>query len=328
MRIVFFGTPQIAADYLKAILNTGHEVVGVVTKPDTKSGRGQLLANSSVKKVALDNNLCLFQPDNLDEITGDIRELKPDLFIVISFGKKISSDILAIPKFYAINVHFSLLPRYRGAAPVNWSLINGEKESGITIFKISEKIDSGDIIEQRRVKIEKDDDAVSLLIKLEKLGINTLLNALKKIESNKINLKKQNEKYASYAPKLVKEDGLVNWNFKSEAILNRARGLVPWPGAYCVWENKIIKLWKMKALENSVFQRFHPEKRLQSQRGILCKKVAPGFVAETTKKSIIVKTADGFMAIEELQLEGSRRMSSELFLIGHRIETGDKFFKD
>ncbi|MDQ3193616.1 MAG: methionyl-tRNA formyltransferase, partial [Bacteroidota bacterium] len=233
MRIVFMGTPQFAVPSLKILLDNNYDVITIVTAPDKKKGRGQIVAVSDVKKFAMENKLRILQPEKLKEkkFISDITSLAPELIIVVAF-RILPKEIFTIPSYGSFNLHASLLPKYRGAAPINYALINGETETGVTTFFVKEKVDTGNIILQEKIEISDDDDAGTIHDKLSHLGAQTVLQTVMLIEKGNISLKTQNETAASPAPKIFKEDCLINWNQESSKINNFVRGLSPKPAAF------------------------------------------------------------------------------------------------
>ncbi|MBN2097665.1 MAG: methionyl-tRNA formyltransferase [Candidatus Omnitrophica bacterium] len=307
MRIIFFGTSEFALPALEALAASRHSIVAVVTAGDKKRGRGLILSFSPIKIFSQQKNLHLLQPQRLDSpafLTRLKKELC-DLFIVCAYGKILTKQLLSMPKIYAINLHGSLLPKYRGAAPVNWAIINGEKESGVTIIKMNELMDQGEIMLQKKLKINDTDTAISLSEKLAQIGKQTLLEALDLIADKKATFTKQDEGQVSFAPKLKKQDGLINWRAAAQEIDQRIRGLVPWPGAFTYLDKKILKIWQGLALDNQKTQ------------------LSPGEILEVnSQKGILVATGQGQLLITELQLAGKNKMPATEFIRGHKLETG------
>ncbi len=305
MKIVFFGSSDFALPSLNRLYASEHKVVAVVTQPDREQGRSMKPAPTPVKSLAIKHKTRVYQPEKINDqaFITSVKALEADVFIVVSFGSLMPQEVLEIPKMYAINLHPSLLPKYRGAAPVNWAIINGETRTGLTIIRMNERLDAGDMMLQRKVDIEKGDDAESLSGKLADLGGVLLLDALRFMEIDKIILKKQSESQKSYAPKLKKEDGLIDWNNDSGKISNLTRGLVPWPCAYTFLEEKMLKIWKAETLP-------------------LYDKRIPGSVMDARKDLLTVVCGKNLLYIKELQLEGGKRMDTATFLRGHNIEPG------
>ncbi len=309
MNIIFFGSAQFAAPSLKAIITGGHKISCIVTQPDRQRDRGLHLEGTPVKAVASESGIQIYQPEdiNSNEAIKFLKGLKPDLFIVISYGQILSRSVLDIPKIFAINAHASLLPKYRGAAPINWAIIRGEKNSGVSIIKMTEKMDAGPIIAQKLINIENEDTAVTLEGKLSLLAAKTLLDTLEPIKTNNYNLINQVENMVSFAPKLKKEDGLINWNKSACEICNLIRGVINWPGAFTYYKGKLLKIYKARV--SSQVREFASSN--------------PGEILEASKEGIVVFTGKGNIIIEELQIEGKRRMKVEEFIAGHKISVGE-----
>lgn len=306
MRVLFMGTPEFALPSLEALIDS-EEVVAVVTQPDRPKGRGKILTPPPVKGLALRYDIPVLQPLSLKD--GDtIREIsayKPDLIVVVSYGKILPKTILNIPPYGCINVHASLLPKYRGAAPINWALINGEEETGVTIMEMDEGMDTGDIILQKAIPIEEDDDVESLSTKLSILGAELLKEALSLLKEGKLTSIPQDGAKATYAPMLKKEDGAIPWEWDAWKIRDFVRGMNPWPGAYTFWKGKRLKILKGMALGNG--------------DGI------PGEVKAVSKEGIDVVTGKGLFRIKKLQPEGKRIMDASEFIQGYRIHGGERF---
>ena len=311
MNIIFFGTSEFAIPSLEALLDAGHKVLAVVTQPDRPRGRNLKLSPPPTKVLALSHNIPVFQPQDASgaEAVNYLKKLNADLFVVISFGQILKREILSIPKLYAVNVHGSLLPQYRGAAPTNWAIINGDKKSGITIIKMNEKMDEGDIILKREIDIESEDTNITLTEKLSEIGAKALIETIALMENKKeVKVEKQNDPDATYASKLRKEDGLINWNEPALKIHNKVRGFIPWPGAYTYYDGKILKVLKTEIVTSSN------------------EPVDDGEVIDIVEgKGIVVRTGLGNIAIQHLQLEGKKVLDSDSFIRGHRIARGYKF---
>ncbi|MDP2921218.1 MAG: methionyl-tRNA formyltransferase [Candidatus Omnitrophota bacterium] len=310
MKIVFFGSSSFAVPILEELAKS-EGVAMVVTQPDREKGRALKVAPTAVKSKAEELGIEIFQPDkvNTKEAIEFFKKINADLFIVVSFGQILSNAVLSLPKLYCLNIHASLLPKYRGAAPINWAIANGEKETGVTIMRMNEKMDEGDIALKEIVVISEEDNAITLSEKLSKKGAKVLLDAIRLIKDNKIEFTSQDHKKATFAPKLKKEDGAIDWGKDASEICNRIRAFTPWPGCYRYADKKILKIWKASAVTESNFA---------SCRRQLAKLDKPGTILEANKNGILVKTGKGVLNIEELQLEGSRRMTAEEFLAGHK----------
>jgi methionyl-tRNA formyltransferase len=251
MKIVFFGSSEFAVPSLKRLLDSVHEVVCVVTQPDRGKGRNLKVQATPVKKALKPNRVPIFQPETLrdSELQERLRSYSTDLFIVVAFGLILPEEVLGIPRLYSINLHPSLLPKYRGAAPVNWALINGETKTGLTVIRMNEKMDAGDIIMQRSLAIEERDTGETLNERLADLGSLLLLDAVNVIKEDRAKFKKQDEKKATLAPRLKKEDAIIDWNKTSKEIHDRVRGMIPWPGTYTTFANKKIIVWKTSVID-------------------------------------------------------------------------------
>ncbi|RMF93661.1 MAG: methionyl-tRNA formyltransferase, partial [Nitrospinota bacterium] len=245
LRIIFMGTPQFAVPSLEALLSSPHTVLTVVTQPDRPRGRGQRVTVSPVKAVAQKHRVPVIQPTTLRdrELYAYFRSLRPDIMVVVAYGKFLPASLLTLPPRGCINVHASLLPRLRGAAPINWALIRGETETGITIMQMNERMDAGDILLQRAIPIGERDTAQTLHDRLAPLGAECLQEALRLIEEGKAVFRPQEERYATYAPRLKKEDGHIDWTRRARDLYNLIRGVIPWPGAYTFRQGSRLKIW-------------------------------------------------------------------------------------
>jgi len=309
MRIIFFGSSDFAVSSLKKLIESKYDILCVVTQPDKKKGRHLLFDKTPVKQLATKHDLKILQPTKLNEaeFIKTLKNLSADIFVVIAYGKILTKEILSMPKIFSINVHGSLLPKYRGAAPINWAIINGEKITGISIIKMNEFMDKGDIILQKSVEIDREDTAITLSSRLAIIGSEVLIDALKMIKERNINFIVQNDKEASCAPKLKREDGLIDWMRDARSIYNQIRGMLPWPGSFTHYSNKLLKVWEAEVLESDT------------------KGVEPGAITDVSKKSICVATGKGILGVKALQLESAKRMPVEQFIAGHKIAKGAKF---
>ena len=302
MKIVFFGSSSFAAPILEKLAES-EEIVLVVTQPDRQKGRSLQIAPTAVKLKSEELGIKTFQPAkvNSEESIAFLKKFNADLFIVVSFGQIMSKAVLSLPKLYCLNIHASLLPEYRGAAPINWAIANGEKETGVTIMRMNEKMDEGDIVLKDTLHIGESEDAIALTKKLSIKGAGLLLDAIKLIKDDEVELTAQDDSKSTYAPKLKKEDGLIDWAKSADEIYNRIRAFAPWPGCFTHLDEKILKIWKASPIIDSGDDN-----------------LKPGAILEINKNCILVKTGKGALKIEELQLEGSRRMTAEEFIIGHK----------
>jgi len=307
LRIVFMGTPQFACPTLQMLIDRGENVVAVVTQPDRPKGRGQQLQQPPVKELALKYGIPVMQPLKVRgaEAVEEIRSFNPELIIVVAFGQILPKALLDIPPLGCINIHASLLPRYRGAAPLNWCLINGETETGITTMMMDVGLDTGDMLLTRTTAITPEDDASSLHDRLSNLGAETMAETLDFLKGGKLAPVKQDDTLSCYAPMLKKELGEINWHATTTSIMNLVRGITPWPGAYTRIDGKVIKIHKVRAGSGSG---------------------TPGEILTVGREGIEAATADGSIIIEELQLEGKKRLKAAEFLAGCRLEPGSIFF--
>jgi methionyl-tRNA formyltransferase len=306
MKIIFWGTSSFALPCLEKLSATGHKIVSVVTQPDRRQGRHLKLLPPPVKIKSGILNLSVLQPHNPNshEFINHLRSLDADLFVVVSYGEILKKEIIEIPRLYAINLHASLLPKYRGAAPINWAILQGETETGVSIIRMNAKMDAGDIILQEKMSISDEDTAVSLGNRLSEKGAELILRTIDLIGFNRAEFKPQDETQASFAPVLKKKDGKISWQKSASETHNQVRALQPWPGVYCVWGNKQLKLWKTRVLDSG-------------PQGV------SGEIVGLVKEGIIVSTGKGNLCIEELQMECGRRMSSGQFILGHALKTGE-----
>ena len=304
MRIVFFGTPAFAVPTLTALLRSQEEVVTVVTQPDKRKGRDRLPAAPPVKELALQNHLKVLQPSTLKDTSflEEISALHPDIIIVVAYGKILPSGILKLPPQGCINLHASLLPKYRGAAPIQWAIINGEKKTGITTMYMDAGLDTGDILLQEDVAIDDGDTGETLGRRLAHLGASLLTKTIQKIKDQSL-IRTPQTGTPTYAPPLKKEDGKITWSKTAVEISNLVRGMYPWPCAYCYLKNERIKITRVKASGGS---------------GIAGR-------IEKAHEELVVGTGEGFITIIELQSEGKRMMAARDFLQGRRLQEGTFF---
>lgn len=324
MKILFMGTPDFARDSLDKLYSNGYEICGVVTTPDRPAGRGMKMVSSPVKEYAVEKNLKLFQPEkiaNNDEFKEEIRNLEPDLVCVVSYGVILPKSFLKIPKLGCINVHPSMLPKYRGSAPIQWAVLNGDKTTGVTIMYLNEKMDAGDIITQKEVEIGDDETYGELWNRLSKIGAELLEETVKNISNGIIKRSPQPEEF-TLAPMLDREMSKIDWNAKKMAdIKNLVRGLNPIMGAYSFLEGKKIKFWKVQKIEKKDFE--------EKTKNLECKKIEEAQNGEVLlaneKVGLYIKTVDGIISVLEIQGENAKRMSIGDFLRGNKIQIGQKF---
>ncbi len=320
MKILFMGTPDFAKESLENLYDSGYEICGVVTTPDRPSGRGMKLVASPVKEYAISKNLKVFQPEkvtNNTEFKNEIKELKPDLVCVVSYGVILPKSFLKIPKLGCINVHPSMLPKYRGPAPIQWAVLNGDKSTGVTIMYLNEQMDAGDIILQEEVEIEEDETTGDLWDRLSGIGARLLLKSIKQIEENKANRIKQPEEY-TLAPMLNKEMSKIDWNLKTSIeIKNLVRGLNPIMGTYTFLNEKKIKFWSVRVLEESEIKEKYDLNDFQKENGTV--------LLANEKIGLFIKAKDGIISVLEIQGENAKRMNVKDFLRGNKVLVGDKF---
>ena len=311
MKIVFMGTPDFAEKSLEAIYNSGHEILAVVTNPDRPKGRGMKMVSSPVKEFAVSKNLKIYQPEKVRkniEFIEEIKKLQPDVICVVAYGKILPKEILDIPKLGCINVHGSLLPKYRGAAPIQWAVINGEKVTGVTTMYMDIGMDTGDMILKEEVSIGEDETTGELWDKLSEVGAKLLVKTLKQIEDGTATRLPQGEDF-SMAPMLNKEMSKINWNSQSaQEIKNLVRGLNPIMGTYSYLNDKKIKFWKVDVL---------PLENENVENGTILK--------SNSKDGLYIKAKDGMIKVLEIQGENSKRMPIQDFLRGNELEEGKRF---
>lgn len=314
MNIVFMGTPDFAKESLKSVVEAGYNIQAVVTNTDKPKGRGMKMLYSPVKEYALEKNLPILQPEkirNNDEFLEEIKKLNPDIICVVAYGKIIPKTILDIPKYGCINVHGSLLPKYRGAAPIQWAVLNGDSVTGVTTMYMNEKMDEGDIILKEEVEIGENETTGELWEKLSKLGSKLLVKTLRQIEEGTAPRIKQDSNF-TLAPMLNKEMAKIDWgNMTSSKIKNLVRGLNPIMGAYSYIDNKKIKFWKVKI----------QEEYNKSEE------ITPGTIIEVNSKTgvLVIKTIDSAIAVQEIQAENSKKMNIADFLRGANLQQMQKF---
>lgn len=305
MKIVFMGTPLPAARLLQALIDAQEQVTAAVTQPDRPQGRHLHPAPSPVKELAENYKIPVETPEKVkDQIFIDkIRSLSPDLIVVVAYGKILPIELLTIPKYGAINVHASLLPKYRGAAPIQWAILKGENETGVTVMQISETLDTGDIILQNKVAINPEDTSETLLDKVFEIGAQTLLRAIDQIKKGTAKKIQQKGADATYAPLITKESGEIDWKKSATEINNRVRAMLPWPAAHTFYKGKMLKI-------------------IKAEPAPVPGKFKPGEVIDV-KNDLIVACGVGSLILKEIQLEGGKKMTGEQFLRGHRLMVGE-----
>lgn len=304
LRTVFMGTPEFAVGSLQGLLDSGVNLVGVYTQPDRPKGRGKKLAASPVKQLALEHGIPVFQPQKLrhPDAVKELQELQPDLIIVVAYGQILPKAVLEIPSHHCINVHASLLPKYRGAAPINKVIIDGETETGVTTMLMDVGLDTGDMLIKRSLEIDKNETAGQLHDRLARLGREALEETLLQLCAGTLGAEKQNDALSCYAPMLKKEDGLIDWKKPAEEIHNQVRGLDPWPGAYTYLDDEVLKIAATEVVEDISGD--------------------PGTILSADKTGVCVACGEGALVIGELQLPGKKRLSAMNFLSGRPLFSG------
>ncbi|GAB7028128.1 methionyl-tRNA formyltransferase [Geotalea toluenoxydans] len=305
MRIIFMGTPEFACPTLQKLIDRKEEVVAVITQPDRPRGRGQQTLSPPVKVLAEQHGIPVMQPVKVrvPEVVESIRELAPDLIVVVAFGQILPKSLLDIPPYGCINVHASLLPRWRGAAPLNWCIIDGDTETGVTTMMMDVGLDTGDMLLKKTTPIDPDENTQSLHDRLSIIGADALAETLDLLNAGKLVREKQDDALTCYASMLKKEDGLIDWSRDPRSVKNLVRGMTPWPGTYTFLDGKMLKVYRVRIAEGEG---------------------EPGTVIGAGRQGLEVACAGGSVIIEELQLEGKKRLPAGDFLAGYKIATGAK----
>ncbi len=309
--IVFMGTPDFAIPTLESILESGNSIVGVVTQPDRPRGRGKKLMPSPVKKWALEKGINVYQPENINttEVVEELKSLEPDLIVTAAFGQIVSKEVLDIPPLGCINVHASILPKYRGASPIQQAIIDGEDETGITIMYMDEGMDTGDIILQKYTSIDPEENAGSLHDRLAILGGQAIVEALELFREGKVEGTPQDNTMATYCKKIDKSWGEIDWNNGKEELKNLVRGLTPWPGCFTFYEDERLKIWKIDILDTKLMKKVP---------------VAGEIVISDEKNGLVVGCGDGFVRLTCIQGEGGKAMKDTEYIKGHLLQVGSK----
>ena len=308
MRVVFMGTPDFSVGTLQALIDAGHEVVLAVTQPDKPKGRGKSMQFPPVKEAALEHGIEVYQPRRVrePECVEYLRSFDADIIVVVAFGQILPKEILEMPKYGCVNVHASLLPKYRGAAPIQWAVINGEKVSGVTTMRMDEGLDTGDMIDKVVVPIEKEETGGSLFDKLSIAGAKLCVKVMADLEAGVAGrIPQPEESTTPYAKMISKQMGKIDWNRPAKEIEQLVRGLNPWPSAYTSMNGKNLKIWSAEVLEKSEAD-----------------EAQTGQILRADKNGLLVQTKEGCLNIKELQLEGKKRMDTASFLRGYPVDTG------
>jgi len=306
MKILFMGTPDFSVPTLETLMHSEHDVIGVVTQPDQPKGRGKQVHQPPIKKVALANNLQVYQPKKVKEeaFIEEMEKLEIDLAIVVAFGQILPKRFLDLPKYGCINIHASLLPKYRGAGPIQWAIIHGEAITGVTTMFMDVGLDTGDMLLKEEVIIEPEDTGGTLHDKLALLGGPLIIRTIALLQSGTLTRKQQDNHLSSYAPMLIKQLGSIKWHKSAEELERLIRGLNPWPSAFTYFEDKLLKVWSAQVVT------------------IEKKEYAPGTICAIVQAGIIVQCGEHGLLIKEIQLQGKRRMTTNDFLCGHKVEVG------
>lgn len=305
MRVIFMGTPDFSVGTLEALIEAGHDVCLAVTQPDRPKGRGKELQFPPVKEAAVAHQIPVYQPERIrrPECVEELRKYQADVIVVVAFGQILPKDILELTPYGCINVHASLLPDYRGAAPIQWAIINGEKETGVTTMQMDEGLDTGDMILKREVPILPDETGESLHDKLAAAGAALCVETLQALEEGTAIFEPQGEPKTAYARMLTKDLGKIDWNRPAEELERLVRGLNSWPSAYTTWDGKTMKIWRAEVSEKDTEQ-------------------SPGTVTKVEKESFSVQTGKGQLKVLELQIPGKKRMGTGEFLRGYHLQEG------
>ena len=306
MKVIFMGTPDFSVGTLEALIKAGHDVVLAVTQPDKPKGRGKEMQFTPVKECALKSDIPVYQPRRVrePECIEELRKYEADIMVVVAFGQILPKEILEMTKYGCVNVHASLLPKYRGAAPIQWSIIDGEAVTGVTIMQMNEGLDSGDMLLKVEIPIEAKETGGSLHDKLAEAGAKLCVETLEGLEAGTITPISQGETTTSYAKMLHKELGNIDWSKSAIEIERLIRGLSPWPSAYTNWTDKVMKIWDAACVSYS-------------------EQAKPGTIIQVNKDSFLVQTGDGALEVRELQIPGKKRMDAGAFLRGYQVKEGE-----
>lgn len=307
MKIIFMGTPDFSVPILEALLQAGHNVVLAVTQPDQPKGRGKAVQFSAVKTAAAAHQIPVYQPKRIrePECVSYLKTFEADIMVVAAFGQILSEDILTMPRYGCVNVHASLLPKYRGASPIQWAVLNGDKISGVTTMQMDAGIDTGDILEKTEIVLDEDETGGSLFDKLSDAGAKLCVQTIAHIQDGTVTRTKQEETQATHVGMITKQMGKVDWTKSAAEIERQIRGLDPWPGTYTSLHGKTLKLWKAAVLEGG-------------------DSAQAGQIVYADKQQLVIQTGEGRLSLLEVQLEGKKRMRIDAFMRGHQIEPGQQ----
>ncbi len=309
MKVIFMGTPDFSVGTLEALVEAGHEVVLAVTQPDKPKGRGKEMQFTPVKECAIKYNIPVYQPRRVrePECIEELRKYEADIMVVVAFGQILPKEILEMCEYGCVNVHASLLPKYRGAAPIQWAIIDGEEVTGVTTMQMDEGLDTGDMLLKTEIPIEPKETGGSLHDKLSEAGAKLCVETLKALEEKTVTPIPQGETTTAYAKMLDKQLGNIDWSKDAKAIERLIRGLSPWPSAYTNWNEKVMKIWDASAIEE-----------IEIAEG-----KAPGTIVKVEKDAFYVQTGDGFLKVCELQIPGKKRMDAGAFMRGYQVREGE-----
>ena len=309
MKVIFMGTPDFSVGTLEALVEAGHEVVLAVTQPDKPKGRGKEMQFTPVKECAIKYNIPVYQPRRVrePECIEELRKYEADIMVVVAFGQILPKEILEMCEYGCVNVHASLLPKYRGAAPIQWAIIDGEEVTGVTTMQMDEGLDTGDMLLKTEIPMEPKETGGSLHDKLSEAGAKLCVETLKALEEKTVTPIPQGETTTAYAKMLDKQLGNIDWNKDARAIERLIRGLSPWPSAYTNWNEKVMKIWDASAIEE-----------IEIAEG-----KAPGTIVKVEKDAFYVQTGDGFLKVCELQIPGKKRMDAGAFMRGYQVREGE-----
>ena len=309
MKVIFMGTPDFSVGTLEALVDAGHEVVLAVTQPDKPKGRGKEMQFTPVKECAIKYNIPVYQPRRVrePECIEELRKYEADIMVVVAFGQILPKEILEMCEYGCVNVHASLLPKYRGAAPIQWAIIDGEEVTGVTTMQMDEGLDTGDMLLKTEIPLDSKETGGSLHDKLSEAGAKLCVETLKALEEKTVTPIPQGETTTAYAKMLDKQLGNIDWNKDARAIERLIRGLSPWPSAYTNWNEKVMKIWDASAIEEIE----------------IAESKAPGTIAKVEKDAFYVQTGDGFLKVCELQIPGKKRMDAGAFMRGYQVREGE-----
>lgn len=327
MKVIFMGTPDFSVGTLEALIEAGHEVTLAVTQPDKPKGRGKAMQFPPVKEAALAHGIEVYQPRRVREeaCIQYLRKYEADIIVVVAFGQILSKEILEMPKHGCINVHASLLPKYRGAAPIQWAVINGEQVTGVTTMRMDEGLDTGDMILKEEVRLTAEETGGSLFDRLAQTGAKLCLRTLTAIEDGTATYTPQDHDLATHTTMIKKQLGEIDWKKPAQELERLVRGLNPWPSAYTFLNGKTLKIWKAAVAERPDEEQASKQENGEEQENL---QIEPGSVAWVTKDSLLVQTGQGLLKLLEVQLEGKKRMTIDAFLRGFAVDEGCRLGKE